>query len=130
MFMTGEILAQQKIYPIPFYDNNTNKWGYYDGESYYNRDEMLQITIKPQYDEAGTFVNGIALVRIGNIYLYINEYGDPADSGMIIKTQLISTPLSPLHKVNINTDDISLYYPKIDSKEGLKILHVGFDKER
>ncbi len=38
-------------------------------------DKSGKIVIKPQFDEAGTFVAGLAMVRIGKKYGYINKAG-------------------------------------------------------
>lgn len=51
----------------PFQDKTTGKWGY--------KDEFNNIIIEPRFDEAFSFSEGLARVRIGEKYFYINNEG-------------------------------------------------------
>ncbi|MEO0103191.1 MAG: WG repeat-containing protein [candidate division WOR-3 bacterium] len=66
-FGQKEVTGSGKGELSPFEDSKTGKWGYINKQG--------KIVIRPQFNEAKDFSEGLAAVKIGDKYFYINNEG-------------------------------------------------------
>jgi len=92
------IYAQQATDLKPF-SHDGKKWGYYDSNAW-DLGESWQVVIQPKFDEAGYFMDGIALVKENNESYYIDINGNYAGSvqpSCIMKKEEYDHPVGDLN---------------------------------